>query len=116
MDDGGVLGAMGVAGRSELVRIGDVEFYMELADAGGAQPVAAVQALSFDGIRDTVQAVGEQLTKAWQEVKPTEATVEFGISATAKTGRLTGLIVDGAAEAALKVTLTWRAEQIHKAE
>ena len=34
--------------------------------------------------------------------------MEFGLSATARTGRLTGLLVDGGGDAAFKVTMTWR--------
>ena len=97
-----------MAGRSELVRIGDVEFFVEVAAGGGPQPVGADRALSFDAVRDTVEAVASQLALVWQKVRPSEATVEFGLSATAKTGKLTGLLVDGGGAAALKISLTWR--------
>jgi Trypsin-co-occurring domain 1 len=99
-----------MAVRAELVRIGDVEFYVEVADGGGPRPVGAERALSFEDVRDTVGAIAEQLAQVWRKVRPDEARVEFGINATAKTGKLTGLLVEGGASAALKITLTWKAE------
>lgn len=48
-----------------------------------------------------------ELDQAWNTVKPTEATVEFGLSLTAKSGKLTGLVVEGDAAASLKVTMVW---------
>lgn len=97
-----------MAGRSELVRIGDVEFFVEVSDGGGPQTVGADRALSFDAVRDTVEAVASELALVWQKVRPSEATVEFGLSVTAKTGKLTGLLVEGGGSAALKISLTWR--------
>lgn len=84
------------------------EFFVEVADGGGPQTVSWEQALSFDGVRDTIEAVAGQLAAVWDRVKPAEATVAFGLSFSAKTGKLTGLIVDGAAGSSLTVTLTWK--------
>ena len=92
----------GLRRSTQMVRSGTTEFYVEVVDAGGPQPVTADQVLSFDGVRQTVEAIAEQLTRAWEKAKPSEATVEFGLSLTAKSGKLTGLLVDGAAEASLK--------------
>ncbi|MFC7220103.1 CU044_2847 family protein [Streptomyces polyrhachis] len=89
------------------VLVGDTEFYVEVAQTG-PQPVALGDRLSFDGVRDTVQAIADQLNQVWERSRPTEASVEFALKLTSKGGRLTGLLVDGSAEAALKVTLTWR--------
>ena len=91
--------------RVERVQAGDVEFFVELADGGGPQTVGANRALSFEGVRDTVEAVAAQLAHAWDRAKPAEATVEFGLSLTAKAGKLTGLLVDADGSASLKVTL-----------
>ncbi|HKS99967.1 MAG TPA: CU044_2847 family protein [Rugosimonospora sp.] len=92
----------------ELVTAGDTEFYVELADASGPRPVGVETAFSFDGVRDTVQAIASHLAQVWEHVKPAEATVKFGLSLTARSGKLTGLVVDGDAAASLKITLTWR--------
>jgi hypothetical protein len=93
----------------ELVRAGDVEFFAELADGGGPRTVGVADALSFDGVRDTVEAIASQLAQVWDRVKPCEASVEFGLSLTAKAGKLTGLLVDADGSASLKVTLMWKA-------
>jgi len=106
----GTLGQPGQvrARRVVPVKAGDMEFFVELADSGGPQTVGAERVLSFDGVRDTVEAIAAQLAHVWDEVKPSEASVEFGLSLTAKTGKLTGLLVDADGSASLKVTLRWK--------
>jgi Trypsin-co-occurring domain 1 len=96
-------------GQPVLVRSDDgVEFYVELTDAGGPQTVGLGKALSFDGVRETVIAVGKELARAWEAVKPDEAAVELGLKLIAKNGKLTGMIVEGGGEASLTITLTWK--------
>lgn len=84
-----------------------VEFYVEVADAGGPSNVGLDEVLSFSGVRSTVQAIAGELTSAWRAVRPDEASVEFALALKAKEGKLTGLLVSGGAEASLKVTLKW---------
>lgn len=95
-------------GAVRMVRSGSTEFFVELAEGSGPQTVGVTDAFSFDGVRETVEAVAEELSQAWQTVRPSEATVEFGLNLTAKTGKLTGLLVEGNGSASLKVSLTWR--------
>ena len=95
--------------RYELVRAGDAEFFVTVVDSGPVQVGAKQPALSFEGMRETLHAVAEEVVAVWRQVRPDEATVEFGLSATAQTGKLTGLVVDGGAQAAFKVTMIWRA-------
>jgi hypothetical protein len=90
-----------------LVRSGEAEFWVRVVDAGGPSTIGLGKPLSFDGVRKTVEEIGTQLSTAWDRVKPSEAVVEFGLTLTAKSGMLTGLIVDGEIEASFKVTLTW---------
>lgn len=80
---------------------------MELADTGGPAAIRSDHALSFDGVRATIEAIATELAQVWEKVSPSEATVEFGLNLTAKSGRLTGLVVEGGADASLKITLTW---------
>jgi len=96
-------------GSTRLVVADGAEFFVELADGGGPSVIGAAEALSFDGVRSTLEGVAAELAKAWEKVQPDEATVGFGIKLTAKSGKLTGLIVDGGGEAALTVTLKWTA-------
>lgn len=90
-----------------LIRSGDTEFWVRVADTGGPSTIGLSKALSFDGVRQTIEEIGGQLSTAWDRVKPSEAVVEFGVTLTAKSGVLTGLIVEGSGEANFKVTLTW---------
>lgn len=83
-------------------------FFVEVAESGGVGTVGLNDVMSFDGVADTVKAVARSLSSAWSSVKPDEATVEFGLKLTGKTGKLTGLLVEGGGEATLKVTLTWK--------
>ena len=100
-----------MSGEPVLVRSGVTEFYVEVAGSGpgtsGVGTVALNDVLSFRGIRDTIAAVAEELAESWERAKPNEAKVEFGLRLIAKTGKLTGLLVDGGGEATLKISLTW---------
>jgi hypothetical protein len=98
-------------GEPVLVRVDDVAFYVEVVDGGGPQPVELGDALSFDGVRNTVEAIASQLAGVWKKVRPSEAEVKFGLNLTAKTGKLTGLLVEGDGSASLTVTLTWKAAE-----
>jgi hypothetical protein len=95
-------------GSPVLVQAGDAEFYAEVTDAGGPQTVGLDDVLSFEGVRSTVSAICGELVKAWEAVKPTEATVAFALRLTAKSGKLTGMLVEGSGEASLNITLTWK--------
>lgn len=93
-----------------LVEAGGTEFLVEVA-GGGAGTVGLDGRLSFDGVRDTIEAIAGQVAGVWQRVRPSEASVEFGLKVTAKSGKLTGLLVEGGGEASLRVTLTWRSPE-----
>lgn len=94
-----------------LVEVDGVEFYVEVEGEDGAGPVGLEDRLSFDGVRDTIEAIASQVAGVWERVKPSEATVEFGLKVTGKSGKLTGLLVEGGGEASLTVTLTWNAKE-----
>jgi hypothetical protein len=100
----------GGMGERVPVRVGDAEFYVEVSESGGPQTVGLNEALSLDGVRDTVQAIASTLGQVWKEVRPNEATVEFGLSLTAKSGKLTGILVDGEGQASLTITLVWQGD------
>jgi hypothetical protein len=92
------------------VAVNGVEFYVEVAEQDGVGTVGFDDVLSFDGVRDTVEAIAGQLAGVWDRVKPAEATVAFG-KLVAKSGKLTGLLVEGGGEASLTVTMTWRSAE-----
>jgi hypothetical protein len=95
-------------GEQVLVEAGGVEFYAEIAKAGGPQTVGLDEVLSFEGVRNTVSAISTDLAKAWEAAKPAEASVEFALKLAVKSGKLTGLLVEGSGDASLKITLTWK--------
>jgi hypothetical protein len=94
------------------VKVGQAEFYIEAidADAGRLTPIAdtGMEPQVFQGIRNTVEAVTDELVEALRRARPDEATVTFGMSAALNSGRLTGLLMDAKGEATIQVTLTWK--------
>ncbi|HEX2300308.1 MAG TPA: CU044_2847 family protein [Pseudonocardiaceae bacterium] len=92
----------------QLVRAGGAEFYVELDEVARPTTIGDRGPLSFDGVRATVEGIATELAQAWQKVKPSEASVAFGLKLTAKSGKLTGLVVEGGGEASFTVTLTWK--------
>ena len=101
------------------VRIGETEFLLETiatvedpdtaGGAGGLTPISGAlpQPESFDRVKDMIRAVTDELTSVWEQSRPQEAVVEFGIAADVKAGKLTALLVGGGAAATLKITLKW---------
>lgn len=85
-------------------------FFVEVSGVGGVGTIDASQAMSFAGVADTVTAVAKSLSAAWEAARPDEAAVEFGLKVTTKTGKLTGLLVEGGGDATLKVTLSWKSQ------
>jgi hypothetical protein len=90
------------------VRSGEAEFFVEVADGGGPRTVSADAAFSFDGVRHALEEIGSHVARAWRQVSPDEASVEFGLAVTAKSGKLAAVLVEGGADASLTVTMTWR--------
>jgi hypothetical protein len=70
-------------GEDVLVRSGEAEFWVRVVDTGGPSTIGLGDALSFDGVRKTVEEIGSQLSATWDRVKPSEAVVEFGLTLTA---------------------------------
>ncbi|MGH3754087.1 MAG: CU044_2847 family protein [Pseudonocardiaceae bacterium] len=91
-----------------LAQAGGAEFFVELSDPDGPTTIRDGSPLSFDGVRGTVEGIATELAQVWQKVKPSEASVAFGLKLTTRSGRLTGLVVEGGGEASLTVTLTWK--------
>ncbi|MGH9076497.1 MAG: CU044_2847 family protein [Acidimicrobiales bacterium] len=71
---------------------------MEVVERPGVATVGLDDVVSFEGVRDAISAIAGEVAAAWGKVRPSEATVEFGLNLTAKTGKLTGLLVEGGAE------------------
>ncbi|MFD7719384.1 CU044_2847 family protein [Streptomyces sp. NPDC059814] len=75
-------------------------------DTGFGDIADQVQA-RVESLHGVVTSVARSLAVPLRAVRPDEVSVEFGIELTAKSGRIVGLLADGEAKGAIKVTLTW---------
>lgn len=55
----------------------------------------------------SIRSWAAKLTEALSAAAPTKLSAEFGLKAAVKSGKLTALLVEGAGEATIKVTLEW---------
>ena len=55
----------------------------------------------------TLEGIAQAIRSGLEQVTPSKTRVEFGIDLALKNGKLTGLVVEGEANASLKVTLEW---------
>jgi len=78
----------------------------------GVRDVSLSEELSLSGVSTSVREIAstvlDVLTNSFDKVKPDSVGVEFGLSLAVKSGRLTGLLVEGSSEATLKITLQWQ--------
>ena len=61
------------------VRVGDVEFYVALAESGGASTIGIGDVLDFGGVRETLEAVADQIDLVWLLVFLFVVFVVFGL-------------------------------------
>ncbi|MYZ35978.1 MULTISPECIES: CU044_2847 family protein [unclassified Streptomyces] len=73
------------------------------SDTGFAEQVQA----RVESLNGVVTSVARSLAAPLRAVRPDEVSIEFGIELTAKSGKVVGLLADGEAKGAIKVTLTW---------
>lgn len=58
-------------------------------------------------INDAIEGIAATIKAAVDNVKPTKATVEFGLEFEFQAGQLTALIIQGSEKANLKISLEW---------
>ncbi len=81
---------------------------MEIDDgAGPAEKVGWKDTFDTEHISAMLEGISHTVRSGLEKVKPTKTTVELGIDLAVKSGKLTGLLVDGEAKATLRVTLEW---------
>ncbi|MFF5273124.1 CU044_2847 family protein [Streptomyces sp. NPDC000133] len=76
---------------------------LSYTDTGFSDQVQA----RVESLQGVVTGVARSLAGPLRAVQPDEVSVEFGIELTAKAGKVVGLLADGEAKGAIKVTLTW---------
>jgi hypothetical protein len=59
------------------------------------------------GVTDTIEEIAGTIKASLDKVKPTKASVEFGVEFGYESGQLTAMIVKGSGKANLKITLEW---------
>lgn len=81
-------------------------------DEGGhnAEKVGRHDIFDFANVSGTLEGVACAVRSGLAKVTPSKTTVELGIQLALKNGKLTGLIVEGKAEASLTVTFEWDME------
>ena len=83
----------------------------ELDGAGGpAEKVGWKDTFDLAQVSGTLEGISQAIRSGLDKVKPSKTTVELGIQLAVKNGKLTAMLVEGQAEASLKVTLEWGAE------
>ncbi len=76
-------------------------------DAGQLRDVR-FRGVDFEALTATLHEVGALVKGTLQALTPTEAVVEIGLGISAKTGQLLVLFGEAAADASMKIVLTWR--------
>lgn len=78
--------------------------------AGPAEKVGWKDTFDFGHVSQTLEGIAQAIQSGLAKVAPTKTTVELGIELAVKNGMLTGLVVNGQANASLRVTLEWGGE------
>lgn len=81
--------------------------HIQATPLGGAEKVASHGLPSFKQVTDSIEGIADAMVTTLQKVKPTSASVEFGLEIGIEAGQLTALLVKGTGTANLKITLSW---------
>ena len=76
-------------------------------EGGGAAKVAYGDKFDFADVARTVEGVATALHAAVAKVGPRKVSVKLGIELAVKSGKLTGLIVEGEGKSTLEISLEW---------
>ncbi|ROQ34325.1 hypothetical protein EDD98_3364 [Streptomyces sp. PanSC19] len=87
-------------------RVGDVE---QLGRGGGFQDTGVRDRVvsMAGGLTDVVRGVVGSLRAGLDPQGPVEVAVSFGIELSAQSGKVIGVLADGAGKASVNVSLTW---------
>lgn len=84
----------------------------ELDGAGAAaEKVGWKDTFDFKNVSGTLEGVAQAIREGLAKARPDRTTVELGIELAVKNGKLTGMLVEGEANASLRVTLEWGSDQ-----
>ena len=77
------------------------------ATALGSEEEVSFTVPSFKEVTAAIEGIAESIAATLQKVKPSKASVEFGIEVALEAGQLTALLVKGSGTSNLKITLEW---------
>ncbi|MGW8761179.1 CU044_2847 family protein [Streptomyces sp. NPDC055815] len=91
------------------IEVGDATLFVEARRLG---PDADFEALGdhlpdLSGVTEALSSFAGRIGEALRQAAPDRATVEFGCQLGLDAGKLTALVVQGSANASLRVTLEW---------
>ncbi|KOG34952.1 MULTISPECIES: CU044_2847 family protein [Streptomyces] len=91
------------------VEVGDATLFVEARRLG---PDTELEGLGdrlpdLSAVTEALSSFAGQIGEALHQAAPDRATVEFGCQLGLDAGRLTALVVQGSANASLRVTLEW---------
>src|SRR5689334_639437 len=91
-----------------LVQAADLDEGTELQeDEGVAEKVGWKDTFDLEQVAGTLEGIAQAIRSGLEKAMPNKTTVELGIELAIKNGMLTSMLVDGKADASLKVTLEW---------
>ncbi|KYC36567.1 hypothetical protein WA1_43550 [Scytonema hofmannii PCC 7110] len=65
------------------------------------------QSRPFEEVTSTIESLSKEIAESVHKVKPDRASVKFGIDIAVESGKLTALMVKGASNANIEITLEW---------
>ena len=69
---------------------------------------------SFKTVTDSIQAIASAITESLEQVKPTKASVKYGLEIGIEQGSLVAAIVRGSGKANLEISLEWERQDIER--
>ncbi|MEV8585806.1 CU044_2847 family protein [Streptomyces sp. NPDC051180] len=91
------------------VAVGDATLYVEARQLGPEWEPEGIgdRMPDLSAVTEALSSFAGRIGEALHQASPDRATVEFGCQLGLDAGRLTALVVQGSANASLRVTLEW---------
>jgi len=80
---------------------------VSVVESAGAQKTASLPKLDFEEVGKTLEGIVAVLKSALEKAAPDKVTVSLGMELAVKSGKLTGLLVEGEGKGTLGVTVEW---------
>jgi hypothetical protein len=80
--------------------------YIQATTLGGEEEVSFTVP-SFKEVTTAIEGIAESIAATLQKVKPSKASVQFGIEIALEAGQLSALLVKGSGTSNLNITLEW---------